>query len=473
MSDDVFISYAHVDDQALAPDEEGWVTALVKRLQIRLAQKLGRREAFSLWMDQQLSGNEPLTPQILERLRQAKTMIVIHSPGYVASEWCRREFLQMAGGLGSRLFLIERETAERAAELADLRGYRFWLEDSLSHNTRTLGDPLLPADEAPYYALIGDLATDLARELKRQRQPDDPQRPAPLTPAPLAPAPLAPVFLAEVTDDLEPLRDEVRRYLEQQGIRVVPQQVCYPRTAAGAFTQAVDVDLQEASLFVQLLSGVAGKKPADADQTFVQLQYERARAAARPIVQWRAHELDLAAIARTNPSQAALLQGECVVAVTLEELKSDIVARVLAPPKARAARQAGLVFVNAESHDLPVAQRLAELLTQWGAGWVLPLQGGDPAAARADLEQNLLECDKLVIVYGATTPVWVREQLRYARRVLPRRDSDLQALAIYQGPPPPKPGVGFALPNQLTIDGTSGVNESALRSFLGLNGSLP
>lgn len=461
MAYDIFVSYAHVDDEPLPPATEGWVTTLAKSLQIRIAQKLGRREAFSLWMDHRLSGNEPLTPQIMGRIGEAATMLIIYSPGYVASEWCNREkneFLRVAGNLGSRLFVVERDRAERIAELSSVRGYRFWVEDELSDETRTLGDPLPTPDERLYYAALGDLATDIARELQGQRA-------APGATAPPAPAAgETTVFLAEVTDDLDPVREEVRRYLAQMHIRVLPDASVYPRSSADAFIQAVDRDLQTCKLFVQLLSSVAGKRPADGQPTFVELQCERARQAGKPILQWRDPALDLKTVSDT--SQSALLQGETVLAVGLEELKSEIASRASTRATQTTDRPTGLVFINAEQNDLPLTDQLKQIITQNGGGYVLPLQAGDPAAVRSDLEQNLLDCDKLMIVYGATTPTWVREQLRYARKVLPRRDHELQGLAVYHGPPPPKAPIGFELPAQLTIDGSAGLNEQQLRAFL-------
>jgi len=459
---DIFVSYAHVDDEPLPPATEGWVTTLAKSLQIRIAQKLGRREAFSLWMDHRLSGNEPLTPQIMDRIGEAATMLIIYSPGYLASEWCNREkneFLRVAGELGSRLFVVERDRAERIAELSSVRGYRFWVKDELSDETRTLGDPVPTPDERLYYAALGDLATDMARELKERRA-------GPSTAAAAAPADGdTTVFLAEVTDDLDPVREEIRRYLAQMHIRVLPDAAVYTRTSAGAFIQEVDRDLQSCKLFVQLLSAIAGKRPTDGQQTFVALQCERASQAGKPILQWRDPALDLKTIA--DKAQSALLQGETVLAVGLEELKSEIASRARTRTPAQTNdRPTGLVFINAEQNDLLLTEQLKQIITQNGGGYVLPLQAGDPAAVRSDLEQNLLDCDMLMIVYGATTPTWVREQLRYARKVLPRRDHELQGLAVYHGPPPPKAPIGFELPAQLTIDGSGGINEQQLRAFL-------
>jgi len=456
VSYDVFISYAHVDNDPLPPAAEGWVRTLTRSLQILLAQKLGRREAFRMWIDDGLRGNEPLTPQILDQVRGAATMVTIHSPGYRASEWCRQERAAFLGGrqADSRMFVVERDRAERAPELADLRGYRFWIEDDLSGRTRTLGDPMPSADDHRYYSLLGDLAADLARELQCQRAP------AP----PAAAAGRGAVFLAEVTDDLDPVRDEVRRYLEQKQIRVVPHDTYLARGDADLFRRDVDQHLAGCALFVQLLGPVAGKRPVASAETYVELQLQRARAAGTGVLQWRDPELDLAQV--RDPRHAALIESADVLATGLEELKSAIVARLAPPAPPRPQPQSGLVFVNAEGDDLPFATELSRVIERCGSGYVLPLQAGDPTAVREDLERNLLDCDRVMIVYGAATPTWVREQLRYARKVLFRREHALQGLAVYQAPPPVKDPIGFALPNQFTINGMDGVNEHGLRAFL-------
>ena len=61
---DVFVSYARVDDVALAGAKSGWVSTFVKNLEVLLDQKLGRGYAPP-WMDHQLARNAPLTPAIM------------------------------------------------------------------------------------------------------------------------------------------------------------------------------------------------------------------------------------------------------------------------------------------------------------------------------------------------------------------------------------------------------------------------
>src|SRR5262245_55172399 len=97
---DIFVSYAQVDDKAVPGVTTGWVSYLVQTLEVVLARHLGRREAFELWMDHQLSINAELTPEIQCKVRNSAVLIVILSPGHLASQWCQDElnwFLQEIG----------------------------------------------------------------------------------------------------------------------------------------------------------------------------------------------------------------------------------------------------------------------------------------------------------------------------------------------------------------------------------------
>lgn len=226
---DIFISYAHVDDQLLPGTSEGWISTLVGCLKTRLSQKLGRSDSFALWMDHDLKGMQPVTSQILDKVRQTAVLIVIPSPGYLASSWCRHErdaFLGIVDERGSRrVLLVEREQvadADLPRAFKDLKGFRFWVQERAGKAPRVLGSPRPDPADQEYYALIDDLSEEIAVELRRFR-----------TLSPPAGDPLGvhdhrfnlrpTVFLAQVTDDLETERNNIRRYLDQAGVNVVPE----------------------------------------------------------------------------------------------------------------------------------------------------------------------------------------------------------------------------------------------------------
>jgi hypothetical protein len=227
---DVFVSYAHVDDEpfiAAAVGLEratGWVSALVRHLRNELAQKIGRSDASSVWFDSSnLRGNHKLIDEIAARAERSASFVAILSPGYVASQWCQDEarlFTHLCGGdPGRRLFVIDKAPLDDEPgppAFAGRRAYRFWYKDR-AEQPRTLAVPQPHPDEIDYFRQIEDIARDL-RDLCRGMRSNRVNQPNPL--AGLAPVAgrrgpnTSSVFLAEVTDDLEFRREEVRRYLE-------------------------------------------------------------------------------------------------------------------------------------------------------------------------------------------------------------------------------------------------------------------
>ena len=460
---DVFLSYARVDDEPMPGCTEGWVTTLVRNLQWRLAQLCGRRDAFGLWMDHDLARHVDFTPQILSSLRDSAVLMVIFSPGYLASDWCRRERESFLNEVKKRrdqdssIFIVECDRVpleERPAELSNLIGYQFW-EARHGRAPRIL-EYHHPTDA--YCEKLDDLARGLHNELVRLKQKctEGPPPPSEGGDRPV-------IFLAEVTDDLDVLRDQVKRYLDQHGLRVLPDG-WYPRDAQ-AFQEAADRDLSLCTAFVQLLGPIRGKSLPGSSFSYVALQHQWAIAAGKPILQWRDPRLDLGSI--EDSDHRALIEGGTVQAVDLETFKREIV-KSTEQANERRQRPAGqpFVFVNIEHEDLPIAENLYEILECHGCGYAIPMQGGKADAVRKDLEANLLECDGLIVVYGQIPEDWVREQLRQWRKMLFRREKPLRALAVYQGPPDREHPLGMKLPQMQIIDCRSGMDVHRLGPFL-------
>jgi hypothetical protein len=87
---DIFVSYAHADDEVPQGAKSGWVTTLVEELRKILRRKLGGGGA-QLWMDHQLAANENVSRELLAKLRASRTLVLVMSPGYQKSDWCQRE----------------------------------------------------------------------------------------------------------------------------------------------------------------------------------------------------------------------------------------------------------------------------------------------------------------------------------------------------------------------------------------------
>ena len=82
------------------------------------------------------------------------------------------------------------------------------------------------------------------------------------------------------------------------------------------------------------------------------------------------------------------------------------------------------------------------------------------------MEQNLLNCDAAIVVYGIATSNWVRSQLLEFRKIIAKRDRPLNTLAVFEGPPEEKDSIDLKLPNMQVWNFRKGVDETELVHFL-------
>ena len=466
---DVFVSYAHRDDEPPLGCPHGWVTTLMTEVRRLLTEKLVESD---LWMDHKLAGNDPITPVIYHHLESSATLVIVLSPAYLSSEWCRRErdaFLTRIEGFkqqGASIFVIEKEKIQAEdwpAELRDLKGYPFWQIDPLDNERmRTLGypcpNPTTP-DDRNYYKMILDLSDDLVKELKQIKNARDTAPPERIhTAEPTGQR----IFLAEVTDDLEQRRQEVRRFLEQHGFKVVPE--VFYGYEPGHFREAMQADLAGCRLFVQLLSEFAGKKLPGAEQGFPSLQHEIAAEQGLTVFQWRALELDFD---KAEPSQLELLGKPSVIAEPIEHFKARLVRKATEKPAPTPPPSSGhIVFVNFRDEDKELATQVKSIADQMGLGYALPLRRGRPSEIRRDMERKLIESDAIMVLYGVAPETWVHEQLLNYNKLAWKRDRPGIGLALCEFPPPEKEELGMKLPGMEFLDCRAGIDPQVIRRFL-------
>ena len=266
------------------------------------------------------------------------------------------------------------------------------------------------------------------------------------------------------------------RTLQQRNIRVIPD-TWYPRDPQG-FQKAVEDGLKEADLFVQLLSGLPGRKPAGLEMGYVGFQHFRAMKSGLPVLQWRNPALDAQSVQRDveDTEHRTLLLGASVLAVDIEDFSREVIRQtertrkevVDTPP-----RDAFVyVNVNLDCDGRDTADALCRYLKQRGISYALPITSKEAERIkqaeeiRKDLEANLLECDGMIVVYGHVSNGWVRGQLREFRKMAYRREKSARALAVVEWPPSPKDPVDFVLPNLTTIDCTGGLEDSRMQGFV-------
>jgi len=477
---DVFISYAHVDDEPLLDEVEGWVAHFHQKLQARLARLLGRLEVFSLWRDPKLQGNDEWEDTIDAACRNSAVGIFILSPGFLKSDWCRRELDFFAGTEKaqkqarrtgrSRLFKVvlsavsEREVPER---LRAVNGYAFHAVDSITGHDYLFRRTSPSDGDQRYWSALDDLARDLTEMLQQMRESVEAVATRPAASGPVA-------FLAEVTDDLMREREDLRRAFLQAGVRVLPESPL--PAAAEELRSRLREDLAQAGVSIHLFGSFYGRRPAGEERSFTHVQYAQAAEAGAPRLLWVPRDLNSAQVHEAEQlALLAALEFESdsahpaeLLKVGLEELKEILLSRLFPPAEKPLPETPGaLVYISCQPEDDGCAHDLKLTLRAARHDVVLPIRRAERTALERHHLTNLLNCDALLVLYADSPLTWVREELIRARQITAaeRRRAGF-VMSVYDGPPPAKEEIELDFQNLLVLNCRTGRGPDSLRPLL-------
>lgn len=450
---DLFISYARIDDQSLLDGQPGWVSTLHRILEIRISQLLGEKPR--IWRDPKLQGNDYLSDTILvEQIPRVAALLTVLSPRYLQSEWCTWELEEFcraserSGGVRvgdkARIFKVVKTPVPRERHPAPLQpflGYDFYVTDPETGRPRELSHYLGSEIERQFLTRLDDLAWDICQLLQQMRA----ERGA--APAPSA-APKGSVYLAETSFDLREEREAVRRDLLRNGYEVLPDRPL-PLVAAD-LDSFVRAQVARCSLSIHLVGRGYGVVPDGAETSVVALQHEAAAARlGLPRLIWLPSGL-----AVEDPRQRAFVEhlrtapevhAEAeLLEVSLEDLKIRVHRRLAAPEPAKAKPAAPAsggellrIYLVCDPVDLEAARPLEDFLFELGFEVVLPLFDEDEAQVRLDHEESLCGCDAVLVFCGQTSEMWLRRKLREIQKSAGfGRERPLLARGVYLASPP-------------------------------------
>ena len=448
---DIFVSYAHSDDEAGAGDGKRWVREVVARLKSALSIHLGGRQELAVFFDDhEFKGGKQLS-DLLAAAGRSAIFLAIASPAYAKRDWTQQELATFCQGTSDlrRLFAIEYYPLPAGANYPEpLQSHRrepFWRRDE-PHVTIPVP---VPADDRSLFPTIMQLADLIYKELDRLKgAPPPPAEPE---------AGGEVVFLAQTTDDLEDERVSVRRELEQYGYRVVPE-YDYPQ-GGEEFRAAMEADLAAAAarangsaglpLFVQLLGPRAGRRPADLPEGYPSAQFDIARRLGCEMMLWRRPDLDLDAV--SDEGHKALLGNENMIASGLSNFKSDIRERLEARKRrvVQPSSPPAMVFINADRNDREAAGIVRREFGKLDMPVFEPLYEGTPEEVHADLKGKIEDCEVLILLFGKAPLSWIHSQARLYQKL--RAGTRARMVVVCVGPPPDaKPqspdDLGFTLP---------------------------
>jgi TIR domain len=460
--DDIFISYAHVDDEALTEEQQGWISNLHKILRRRLYQLLG--EEPQIWLDEnEVLGNDYFDTKIREQLSKIAILVSVVSPRYLKSDWCIRElkeFYELADKLGalrvgtkSRIFKVVKTPPEQDEpnELKGLTGYNFYSYEG--KRLRELDPRIFPSAKEQFFQRVEDLAQDIQkllqvlREARKGRPIAEDQTNTKGT-----------VYLAETTSDLADERDKIRRDLEQRQFSVVPDAPL--PTNGRAFLAAVKDYMQRSSLAIHMVGENYGVIPESETQSAVVLQNQIGAQVSHdaglrrliwvPSDRQPQDERQIKFIKQLHEDSQAQSGAE-VIDSGLEDLKTVIRDKIAdgakpapapnvagsAPPGKGVSDEPVRIYIVADQQDVDTGAvaPLEDYLYDQGHQPILPIFGEDDAKIREDHEQNLRFCDACLIYFGAASEYWLRAKINEMIKNRATRSTPLAAFGIYLGAP--------------------------------------
>jgi hypothetical protein len=266
----LFISYAHIDDQPLTPGEKGWITRFHATLKAILSMRMGREA--KIWRDEKLQGNDVFSDEIVAQFKKSAALVSILTSRYLNSEWCTREaheFCQCAQQTGgvvvgnkSRVFKVIKTPVDAQESLPALMkgilGYEFF---TVKDGVPLEFDPAYGQEYAQLYNQnIAKLAWEIAQTLKTletagnasdsngknvNTEPQAPSKPA--------------VYLAECSYDRKQSREFIEGELKRLGYPVLPDK---PLPADEAeYLAAVESLLARCALSIHLVGESYGAVP--------------------------------------------------------------------------------------------------------------------------------------------------------------------------------------------------------------------
>lgn len=496
---DLFVSYAHIDDQALTEGEKGWISTFHRALEIRLGQLLGKQPR--IFRDPKLQGNDYFGDRLVGSLPKTAALVSVLSPRYVRSDWCLREveeFCKASVGTGglrvadkARVFKVVKTPVpldQHPAALQELLGYEFYTVERETGRPRELNHQADPEMQRQYWTRLDDLAHDISEllSLLQSNLPFPAGGPHP----PEAEA-KGLIYLAETSFDLKEKRDAIKRELQGYGYAVLPDR---PLPLFGPDCEAmVSEQLARCRMSVHLIGQNYGVVPEGSTTSLVAMQNELAversgQASGDGFSRLIWLPPGLTGLAGIDERQqrfidhlqtdSRLQKGADLLETSIEDFKSALHQRLQPPPAPSPRREAeaaldpgdgpARVYLICDQRDMDAVVPLEDHLFAQGCEVILPAFDGDEAQVRRDHEESLALCDAALLYYGAGSELWLRQKLRELQKAAAcGRPGPIATRAVYVGPPESAQKGRFRTHEALVLQPPPGAfSPSALEVFL-------
>lgn len=443
---DIFISYAHVDN--LPGGRRGWVYRFQKELVERLDRRLGRVGAARIWWDDSLDGSQRFNQTIRDSVSRSALFLAMTSEGYLKSTYCNDElewFCKKAEGESTGLIvgdrarvlnvLVDNISYERwPARYGGTNGYHFYDEAE--------GNPLDVTRKA-FNIEINKMVKVICEMLEALRgDQKEEEKEEPFT-----------VFVADTSTTLKTVRSRVYAELTKDA-RVRITDLIPPSRTAREHEEAALEKIKSADLCVHLLDQVPGREIDDEPaKSYLERQAELSLQHARSQFVWVPTELTSPRILEVeDEAHKTLLQKledgprreggdykfvrdrpSAISHDILEQIEQIKKRRLVVPPAPGAAR---IALIDIHLNDWQYAPKLSRFLVDREIMPSFNREEDSPQKSLKSFEDQLLQADLLIIVFGDVPQEWVRERLGEALKIVAvSQNCALRACGVYLAPP--------------------------------------
>lgn len=485
----IFISYAHLDNQPLTSEQEGWVSRFHESLQTILTMRMGHKA--QIWRDKKLRGNDVFADEIVAQLPKTEILVSVLSKCYVESKWCQREVEEFCSNCGEirignkfRIIKVIKLPIDRNSPLPpmmnEMLGYEFFTyQDHEQGKTPMELDPLYFPKQAPLYIeKLCILADDIIDVIKQIENPV-----AVAAPDLQTTSSRPQVYLAQCSRDQKDAREALEMDLRQHGYSIFPdKQLPNEETE---FISEVSAMMERCNFSIHLVGGSSGFIPdGSSGKSAVVLQNEIAIAQAKKSGMRRVIWLP-AATESHDPEQQRFIEalhrdaevqfGADLITGDLEVLKAEIhsilenLEKAKEPPvEVSAPGDLKLLYLICDQADREAVLPLRKVLKTGGFDVKIPLFEGDAATVDRAKREMLAECRATLIFYGKGGESWKRavdSDLLKSRGY--RRDKpQLLQFTYLSGPETAEKTEMIELEEPNLINGLAGFSEIAARNLL-------
>ena len=490
---DIFISYAHIDDESLIQNQKGWISEFHRALDIRLAQLMGRRPV--IWRDDSLQGNDVFDKQIVDQFSKVAIMISIITPRYVKSDWCIKEVDEFYNtsqtNIGftvsnkARIFKVIKTPVrieQHPEKISGVLGYEFYTNDPITGRVKELTQAFGNETERLYWERLDDLAHDITSYLESLEHNKPVAGTLPSISSTNGQV-SEKVFLAESSDDTQDFRDSLKRELQGYGYQILPDKQLPLITTA--LNDSLISNLNETVLTIHLVGENYGVVPEGAQKSIVEIQNDMAASfsaansvprfiwipeGCEPVDERQISFIDKLNTGKEGIAGADLVQGsledfKSIVIDKLKSMKKEVKKEELQPEINDGSSK--IIYLICDLSDIDEIRPLENYLFDNGYEVVLPIFEGDESGIREDHIENLKKCSAAIIFFSNANELWLRSKTRDFLKINGYgRAKALAFKAIYIAPPDNISKQQFRTLDAEVIHAIDGIPEEQLKNLL-------